>query len=290
MDISAFLELVEKIPAAFWGVLFGSFFSILGVWLTNRGSEVRLENQFKHERFVKSTERELTLKKDIYLDAAEAVSAAISSLANFGNLEMSNEKVLATYSQKSPSLAKVHVVGTMPTVNALFDLINEHSKQSLDLWVTRHQLNAQKTSISNLDTQVAVFQRVVDKSLEEITQFNKSGTVDDLKWERLQKHVDFDMKRLNDGLKRRSELFNALANEHVAFFDSCSRATIEVSRYVVPLVEAIRHELELPLDLAGYQARVDKSLSQQKQFLDQYLSKVFSSHRKKPDEPEVEGK
>ena len=74
MNFQEVVELIEDVPATFWGVLAGSFFSILGVWLTNRASEARLEIQFKHERLVKSTERELTLKKDIYL-ARSAKSA-----------------------------------------------------------------------------------------------------------------------------------------------------------------------------------------------------------------------
>lgn len=287
MDFMDVLTLIEDIPATFWGVLFGAFFSILGVWLNNRASETRLENQFKHERLVKSTERELALKKDIYLDAAEAVSAAISSLLNFGNLDTSNEKVMESYLQKSPVLAKVHVVGTMQTVASLANLLDEYRKQSLDLWVVRHQLNAQKSAIANIDKRVAKFQKEVDISLELIKQFNISGAGDQQKWDRLQKNVDFEMERTTDGLEKRGELARNLAVEHAAFIGTCARASIAVSKHVVPLVKAIRHELELPLDSDGYQNLVNRSLSQQIQDSDQYLAKVFPTYR--ANDSHVEG-
>ena len=73
------IDLLDKVPAAFWGVVFGSFFSILAVWLTSRDSTARLLKQFEHERLVKNHNRELGMKKEIYLDAAEAISAAIST-------------------------------------------------------------------------------------------------------------------------------------------------------------------------------------------------------------------
>ena len=289
MNFQEVVELIEDVPATFWGVLAGSFFSILGVWLTNRASEARLEIQFKHERLVKSTERELTLKKDIYLEAAEAVSAAISSLFNFANLDTSNEKVMESYLQKSPVLAKVHIVGTLQTVDALANLLDEHRKQSFDLWVVRHKLNAQKNAIANLDHFVARFQKEVDITLELIKQFNTSGPGDPQRWDRLQNNVNFEMKRVTDALEKREELVGKLAGEHAAFIATCSRASSAVSKHVVPLVKAIRQELELPLDLDGYQIRVDRSLSEQVADSDQYLANVFPPFGSKVNESAVEG-
>lgn len=288
MNSTAVLSLIEKIPATFWGVLIGSFFSILGVWLTIKASEVRLESQFKHERLGKNTERELSLKKEIYLDAAEAVSAAITSLLNLTNLNMSNEKVLESFLQKSSVLAKVHVVGTMQTIVSLANLMDEHRKQTFDLWVVRHQLNAQKSAIENLDNLVARFQQEVDITMELIKQFNNSGADDQQRWARLQSSVEFEMKRVNDGLEKRGALAQNLAVEHAAFIAAGSRASSEVSKHVVPLVKAIRQELELPFDLDGYQTLVDKSLSLQIKDSDQYLAKVFRPYLRKNDEYKIE--
>jgi hypothetical protein len=288
MNFTNVLGLIEDIPATFWGVLFGSFFSILAVWLTNRASEVRLNNQFRHELLVKSTERELALKKDIFLDAAEAVSAAISSLSNFANLDKANDKVMESYLEKSRVLAKVHVVGTMQTVDSLANLMDEHRKQVFNLWVVRHQLNAQKSAIANVDNLVARFQKEVDVTLELIKQFNISGIGDQQRWSHLQKNVEFEMKRVDDGLAKRGELVQKLTGEHVAFIAHCSRASSAVAKHVVPLVKAIRNELNLPFDLDEYQARINQSLSKQIEDSDQYLAKVSEPSGSKSNESEVE--
>ena len=106
------IDLLDKVPASFWGVVFGSFFSILAVWLTSRDSTARLLKQFEHERLVKNHDRELGMKKEIYLDAAEAISAAISTLGSLSNLDIPNNEVIEKYSNKSAAIAKAHVVGT----------------------------------------------------------------------------------------------------------------------------------------------------------------------------------
>jgi len=61
------LGLIVLIPGTFWGVVVGSFFSIGGVMLTNRANQRRLVAQFAHERQLRISEREHTLRKEVYL-------------------------------------------------------------------------------------------------------------------------------------------------------------------------------------------------------------------------------
>ena len=96
------LVLIEKIPASFWGVVVGSFLSLGGVVVSNRANDRRLCQQLAHDRELKNRERELSLRKDIYLSAAEAIATGINSLGSFANLDISNDKLTAAYIEKSP--------------------------------------------------------------------------------------------------------------------------------------------------------------------------------------------
>lgn len=101
------LALVDKIPATFWGVVIGSFFSLGGVFLTNRSNDRRLRAQLAHDREIRSRERELSLRKDIYMSAAEAISAGLNAIARFSDLEVPHNQVAAFYLEKSSSIAKI---------------------------------------------------------------------------------------------------------------------------------------------------------------------------------------
>lgn len=281
------IEFLQQIPATFWGVVFGSFFSIVGVWLTNRASTARLQVQFQHERGLKTKERELALKKDIYLDAAEAVSIALASIAKFGNLDLPNDKVMEEYLKKSPAFAKVQVVGEMETVDALLDFTGELGAVLLKLWVRRHQLIADKNQISILDGQVTVYQKESDRFLEMMKQYNLNNSVDASRWSVLQKNFDFEHKRTTEGIRDRQTSANQLAARHLEFIGECSMATISVSTLILPLLLAVRKELEMPLELEKLQASMEKSLEKQQKSIEEYLSNISTSIHPKPSVVEL---
>ena len=54
--------------------------------MTNRASDRRLRAQLDHDRELKARERELSLRNDVYLAAAEAVSAGFYAVARFADL------------------------------------------------------------------------------------------------------------------------------------------------------------------------------------------------------------
>jgi len=97
---------VEQIPATFWGVVIGAFFSLGGVVLTNRAHDRRLRVQLEHDREVKNRDREMSLRKDVYLAAAEAVSAGLIAVGRFADLEVPHEKLTEGYLDRAPSIAR----------------------------------------------------------------------------------------------------------------------------------------------------------------------------------------
>ena len=128
MSISSFvLQELNQVPATFWGVVAGSFFSLGGVVLSNRNSARNLETQLTNDRLVKKIEREMSLRKDVYLDASEAISAGMIAIARFGNLAVSGDELSADFVKRSPSLAKLNVVAdveTMRRVSAVMGVLN----------------------------------------------------------------------------------------------------------------------------------------------------------------------
>ena len=47
------IDLLNKIPATFWGVVVGSLFTLSGIYLTNRAGDRRLRLQFQSDRELK---------------------------------------------------------------------------------------------------------------------------------------------------------------------------------------------------------------------------------------------
>ncbi len=117
--VTAAWEFLGKIPATFWGVVAGSFFTLLGLWFTNRAQAERLERQLTHDRALKTLEREMTLKRDVYLPAVEAIAAGVMVVSRLGDLAPSFAEVMSDLSSRGGAIERATLVGSDETLSAL---------------------------------------------------------------------------------------------------------------------------------------------------------------------------
>ena len=188
--LSLILSQIDRIPASLWGVFVGAFFSLAAVALTNRASNQRLRAQFNHEQKQKTQDREMALRKEVYLDAAEAVAAGMNTIGRFANLDLPNDQVANTYTEKAPAIAKVHVIARAETLQALVRFTSELGALFPKLFARRFELLAQKSAIAVLDNQIAGLGKERDRILEMIKQHNIEGIADQRRWNVLQANFE----------------------------------------------------------------------------------------------------
>jgi len=271
------LTLVEKIPASFWGVVIGSLLSLGGVVASNRANDRRLRQQLAHDRELKTRERELTLRKDIYLDAAEAIATGINSIGNFANLDIPSDKLTAAYIVKSPSIAKVHIIAEKDTTRTVATLVGELGAAYLRLFGKRLPLLAQKQQIEFLKDQMDSFGRERDRILELMKQHNISGEGDPRKWEILEKNFNFEQQRIDDVIKEHDSLSSVMASRQIDLMRECINETTERSRLMPPVLTAVRAELELPFDETNYVAVIEENIRRQQAAVSEFIEGVQSS-------------
>src|SRR5450631_1615901 len=110
------IELLNRIPSTFWGVLAGSFFSLGGVVLSNRNSARNQQRQLEHDRDTRRLEREMALRKDVYLAATESIFAGLSAVGSLSNLALDPLVILAEYRVKAPAVAKINIIAEAETL------------------------------------------------------------------------------------------------------------------------------------------------------------------------------
>lgn len=265
------IELIARIPATFWGVLAGSFFSTLGVMLTNRSSDKRLLKQFEYDREVKAKERELSLKKDVYLAAAEAVSQGITVIGNFANFEMHDEAVVKPYSEKSSVIAKVHVIGSFETIKALNNFTNELSAIYFKLFTERARIFKDKVERDLVLKNIELYARQRDGTLEMMRQFNLEGAKDPQKWGALQSNYQYEADSVQQSIAQHGKLSKQFSQKQLIFMRQCVEFSQKVSAQIPPLLLAVRNELDLPLDEKAYQEAVNAGISRQIEAVDQFV-------------------
>lgn len=265
------LNSLDRVPATFWGVVVGSFFSIAGVRATNRASFLRLRAQFDHEQQLKTKEREMSFRKDIYLALAESVHAGIQDLHRFSNLDITHVEVTAAFNEKSPAMAKVHVIAKTETVTALANFSSELNAAFYYLFARRFELFQTKYSLSIVDDQIARSEKERDKYLSLMQQFNLNKEIDQQRWDVVTTGFEMEVKRVNEALVKREQLVVKLQKEQAELMKECTSAAEKVSKLVIPLLATVRGELELPLDFAKYEDLLQQSAAKQAEAMNRFI-------------------
>lgn len=280
------IHLLESIPATFWGVTFGSLLSLGGVALTNSASDRRLRAQFEHERIQKTKEREMALRKEVFLAAAEAVAAGMNAIGRFANLDLPNDQITGDYIEKSPAIAKVHVIAKAETIQAMVSFTGELGALFLKLFAKRFELMGERSGIALIDNQVAEFGKERDRILEFIKQHNIEGIVDDRRWNVLQANFDFEQKRISEALARRAELAGALQPRHLEFMRECVNHSATLGKLIIPVLSAVRAELELPFDDRTYHELFNNSTARQLEATDEFVKNYIPAAAQPVNKPD----
>jgi len=275
--LNLFLALIGKIPATFWGVVIGSFFSLGGIVIANRANDRRLRKQFKYDREMRNRDRELSLRKDVYLSAAEAVSAGITAIGRFADFEIPNNKLTEAYIDKSPAIAKAHVIANERTVAALTNLEIELSAAYLHLFAKRNPLVAQSNQISILQQQMDSFSRERDRMLELMKQFNLDGATNQRRWEVIDRSFKFEQSRITETSKQQAMLFADFSVNQVQYMKECIDKAYRLSRLTVPVIASVRAELEMPFDEQAYAEIIEQGIKKQKAEIEAFVENIRST-------------
>lgn len=286
MDIlTEVLRLIEKIPATFWGVVIGSFFTLGGIVLTNRANDRRLREQLRHDRELRNRDRELSLRKDVYMSAAEAIWAGLIAVGRFGDLEIPNNKVTEAYTEKSPAIAKVHVIANEQTVRAQTNLASELNATYMRLFAKRVPLITKKVQISNLQQQIDSLTRDETQMLELMKQFNLDGATDQRRWDVIEGHFKFAHDRIAEIFKEQAALLADLSVKQLRYIEECIGEANRLNRLVVLVVVAVRTELDIPINEAAYMELMEESNKRQEASLNDFMKEIRSFLTAQQDAP-----
>jgi hypothetical protein len=105
--------------------------------LSNRNARQQLETQLKHDAEQRDRDRAMTLRRDVYLPAIEAVVRSHAALGHAANLDSdiaASGKQLVT---DLAEIAKVHLVASEATVKAIMAFTNALMPAYLELAALR---------------------------------------------------------------------------------------------------------------------------------------------------------
>lgn len=283
--IEAIAQFFDKLPATsqsaivaslvtLCGAILAATIALIGILITHRGNERRLLKQLDHDRQQKRVDREMELRKEVYLGAAEAIDAGLVVLSSYANLEKTPDELFREFYAKRGALSKVHLIAKESTVTAVLAFSIEFGEEIKRLSLLRQPLTQAWVRLEFLGGQIQFFGKERDRMVDLMKQLNFEGNNDPHRWDFVRNTFEFEKKRVDDAIAEQLSLDAKLKNDWAVFASECFSATNRVSRLVAPAVKAVRDELELPFDYEVYRATIDESLRRQQDSMIVYLNRL----------------
>jgi hypothetical protein len=272
--VELILTALKEVPPTFWGVVIGGVISIAGIVITNRAHESRLAQQFSHDEKLKKQDREFTLRQNIYLSAAEAVSAGFQVLNSFANLDKSDDDILKPYLEKISSIAKLQIIAKEETLRAVMEFITEFNDALTSLMPDRIKLLALKNEILILDNLIQDFGKVRDEMVQRMRQYNIEGKANKQEWGAIKGNFDFEQKRIDEHLKRRSALWEDIYSRQLDLVETSYAKSAKLIDLIGPALLSLRSELDFPGDREAIELIVKSMLSRNQASISKLVADV----------------
>lgn len=232
--------------------------------------EIKSNNQIK----IAAIEREKNLKKEVFMEAVEALTNSLNTIANFSKLNLSEESLTSGFALEAGKIAKVQIVGGGRTVKAVTTIMSSIGEATLELMLERGSLISRKNVI-------AITEKLRDKSQAEVERYNSimknlnlQGNTDQALWDTINKAVDYESGQVETYNKEIDSLWSAQNSEHLEYASKCMDTFFVISEILPEAILAVREELDLSISPDEYLDIYGKSIEKGRVVFRNFLEKV----------------
>lgn len=263
------------LPTIIVAALMGSALTLLGVFLQNLFENYRNNKKLKHEAGQKNRDREMTLRWDVYLEAASEMARAARYIAKFGDLNLPFAEHEAIVHNFGAALSKVHMIAGMETLAKVIEASDVFARINLELNQLRFSLLLDQKNI-------AFLQKSVEDDIAQ--QKNLVTRIGQLQTEN-PNHPDISAlattfqeleSRIQQTRQRHSELNSRTMTSHLDLSSVVFKRTLSFAEKLIEVNVALRKELDFDLkaDEENYKNFVRQSQEQAVKEMDKFIADI----------------
>lgn len=268
-----------KLPPGAWTLLAATV-AFLGVRATINDQGKRLSLQFGHDRALKDREREMQMRKEIFLGAAEAFSAGLKSLYRYPEPAILSTELIADYLTKSVAFARLYVVAKPATTVAVAAVVDAISVAQWKLAKSRHQMMVSNNHVEIYDSLRERAEKERDHIFEIARHDHVEGLKDMDRRARLDKSFDHHREAIDKLIADRVRYRYDVEIRRIAMIREARGLELELVGAMIDTIIALRTELELPVDREELRTAFDKSVAVLNEPVEDFLRHVEDSLNK----------
>ena len=182
--------------------------------------------------------------------------------------------ITGPYTEKSPAFAKLHLVATVPTAQAIADITSQIGSAFLTLTAERIPITQKQTQLKLVSSQHDEFAKERDRWLEEMKQANLDGVKGTPRWEVINHNFQFEQKRCADVIPQMRALETEIRAMHFGLVKSAVQHSQALQPLLMPLIVAVRRELGVDTQIEAYAAILAKHSEYSQKRLAEFLIAV----------------
>lgn len=232
--------------------------------------ELRSNNQLK----LAEIEREKSIKKEVYLQAVEALTRTQNIIGSLANLNIDEQKLYSGMVNDSGLIAKVQIVGSEKTVKAVTTIMASIGTAVMELMLERGVLVKRKNTIESLEGFRSKSQSEIERYISIMKNLNLEGNQDQRLWDTINNNVQYETQQRDKFAQDISDLWKVQNEEHLEFRQKCMNKFFAITSLLPDSVLAVREELNLAISNEAYLDIFNRNIAQGKQVFAEFFKKI----------------
>lgn len=275
--MEAALGILSKVPDTIWAAVIASLLTIGGVVLTNLNSRKQQKEALVHDSNQRGREREMSLRRDVYLSTIEAISSFHDLLNRLPDLNFTEREFTSAIQGNSGVINKVHVTASNETVQSVLAIQQALALALLQIMPERAILIYRKNEIEEFSQLITRSTQEEERIIEVMRQQNIEGNTDERLWKVLNDNIEFERAQRNNHQQRIQELQAIQNPAHLQFAEYCFAEALKVAELLPAAILAIRKELDLPLDEKQYLDMCKENVQKAREVFSEFVNKIKST-------------
>jgi hypothetical protein len=254
---SAAGPLIHGIPLALWVTIVvavaSPIFTLITVWRSSAISRRNLRDQLVHDAQQRDLERKMSLRRDVFLEAAAALTHTNALVGRAANVDLDQNAIADEFANDLATVSKVHIVANDDTIEAVMTYVNELGPAFMEMTRRRVPLAIRKRMI---DTHVALMNKASadrERFIAIMQQYNLQGVRDKEKWDAVNVQAQYASEQFDSQRKNVDQLGIDQTKGQLEISERVMELAVRITRLLPDAVIAVRNEMRMPLDTIRYQ-------------------------------------
>ena len=248
-DSQTWLEIILKgiVPVAI-----GSLLTLLGVWLQSRSESNRLKIQLQHDAVQREKERQMDLRREVFLGAAETLGKQSEYINLFSKVDFDFWKDQEILKGNIGAGNKVHLIAGIETIEAYARANQCWASALLELSKMRLKIEEVKVELNGQESLIALLSNHRDEALASMKALVNSGPQSQDAYQFHRNRFDDLQKDISGEIMKKAKLYSKQTKLLIEISAACMTSHAEFSKWLLVVNLAARREVDLPIDENRY--------------------------------------